>query len=137
MQRHAQLCDNHLVVLRNALNRAIEFRIIHSHARVARILQHHAIGNHAVEQLPLQILARRRGGPRACQLTHRMGDTLIQLAAGDDLFINYRNNAVHGDNPARLGWARLTGRRWRRRLRLTQNRLRLHRPCLTLRLGQL
>ena len=102
-QRQTQLRGNHLVFLRDAINRTIQLHIIHAHAVFAGKLHHGAVGDHAFEQLPFKIRTRWRRRTLARQLTGRAVDALVQIVARDHLVVDHGDDAVNGQNGSRLG----------------------------------
>ena len=67
-QCQPQLRDDHLVILRDAFDGAIEFHVVDAQAVFLGKLHYRAVGNHAFKNLFFELRARRRGRALARQL---------------------------------------------------------------------
>jgi hypothetical protein len=102
LQRHAQLLQGELAVLRDALYGPVELHIVHAQRRFPGVLQLHAIADQAVEQLLLQVRARRQRRALLFQLQDGEFETLVEIETGDDFIVYHRHDAVEHNDGARL-----------------------------------
>src|SRR5262245_40434407 len=101
-QRRAQLRQVELVLLGDALQRAVELCIVDAQTRFLGELQLHAVDDHPIEQLLFQDIARWRRRALLLELHACDPVALVQVAARDDLVVHHGHDAVDDDRPARL-----------------------------------
>jgi hypothetical protein len=97
----AEIGQRHLVVLRDALDRAVELEVVDPDAGVARLLQLRLVEHQPLEDLPLEHRARRRRGSLAVQLALGGGDRGVQLGERDHFLVHHRHDAVDERRPLR------------------------------------
>ncbi|MCZ7566695.1 MAG: hypothetical protein M5U08_25185 [Burkholderiales bacterium] len=100
LERAPELGRREAVLLRDALQRAIEIDLADAHSGLAGELHLHEIGDHALEHLALEHLLRRQRRALAAQLR---GDALgapLELAHGHHLLVDHRGDPV-GEHDAR------------------------------------
>ena len=94
LERLAEVRERQLVVLGDALDRAIELHVVDAHAGIARELQLRLLQDESLEHLPLEHLARRCLRAAPLELALRGLDRLVELREGDDLLVHDCHDAV-------------------------------------------
>src|SRR6185503_1138207 len=74
----AEVGERHLVVFRDALDRAVDLEVVDADAGVARLLQLRPVDHQALEDLPLEHRARRIAVP--CRRSWRSAEATAALS---------------------------------------------------------
>ena len=97
----AKLGERHVVVLGDALHRAVELQLVDADAGLARHLQLRLLEDQALEHLVLEHVALGRGRALPAQLPLGAVDGLVQLGQRDDFLVDDRDDAVDDSDALR------------------------------------
>ncbi len=94
LERGAELRHGHLVVLGDALHRALELQLVDADAAVTRHLRLRLVEDQPLEHLPLQHRALGRRDAAAPQVALGEADGVVELRKRDHFLVDDRDDAV-------------------------------------------
>src|SRR5689334_7171045 len=98
LERGAEVRHRQVVLLRDALDGAVEGRVVDLDARLLRHLHLHEVVDHALEDLARERVRGRDLAALARELAHDQVHAVVQVVLRDHLVVHDRDDAVHGDD---------------------------------------